>query len=251
MRSRRVPSLLIVVVAVLGLLVVAQMFADGGPDVEAWGADMAAAVGAIGGGRFDDAEKRLAAAVDEAELFPPFDPRVGETIEGVRDLFRAQGLTPADQVLYQRALAIRKSARNQNGDKSDQADEGNLVLMFFSDRMRRIAHLYSEDGMDAEALAVFKRAVTIKEMALGRGHIRLASEYDELARLWVSTGDAGGAEGYLRRALELRELHLGPDHEDVAQSLETVARFLRTSGMTDEPARMEARARAIRAGVPQ
>jgi hypothetical protein len=123
--------------------------------------------------------------------------------------------------------------------------------MFFSDRMRRIAHLYSEDGMDAEALAVFKRAVTIKEMALGRGHIRLASEYDELARLWVSTGDAGGAEGYLRRALELRELHLGPDHEDVAQSLETVARFLRTSGMTDEPARMEARARAIRAGVPQ
>jgi tetratricopeptide (TPR) repeat protein len=242
---------LIVVVAALGLLAVAQLFTGGGPDAEAWRADMAAAAGAIGGHQFDDAEKRLLAAVDEAESFPPFDPRVGETVEGVGALYRAQGLTPADQALYQRALAIREKARSKDGEATDGAAGGNLVLMFFAERMRRVAHLYGADGMDAEALAVFRRAVTIEELALDRGNIRLAPEYDELARLMVSSGDARGAEIYLRRALELRELHLGPNHEDVAQSLETVARFLRTSGMTDEPARLEGRARAIRARVLQ
>ena len=251
MRRRKVPSLLIVVVAALGLLAVAQLFASGEPDAEAWKADMAAAAGAIGGGQFDAAEKRLAAAVEQAESFPPFDPRVGETVEGVGALFRAQGRTPADQALYRRALAIRENARSRDGEPADEAAGGNLVLMFFADRLRRVVQLYRADGMDAEALAVFKRVVTIEEMALASGHISLAPDYDELARLLVSNGDARSAEIYLRRALEVRELHLGPDHEDVAQSLEAVARYLRASGVTDEPTRLEARARAIRARVPQ
>jgi tetratricopeptide (TPR) repeat protein len=239
------------VVAAVGLVAVGQLFAGGEPDVEAWRADMTAAADAIGGGQFDDAEKRLAAAVDEAESFPPFDPRVGETAEGVGALFLAQGRTPADQALYQRALAIRDKAGSEDGGTTDTVAGGNPVLMFFADRTRRVAHLFDADGRDTDALSIFKRVVTIEELALGRGHIRLAPDYEKLARLLVSAGNAGSAEIYLRRALELRELHLGPDHEDVAQSLETVARFLRTSGKTDEPARLEARARAIRARVPQ
>ncbi len=49
------------------------------------------------------------------------------------------------------------------------------------------------------------------------------------------------------RALAMRQKALGPEHSHVAASLETYARLLRKTGRSDEAARMEARAKAIRA----
>ncbi len=43
------------------------------------------------------------------------------------------------------------------------------------------------------------------------------------------------------------EKALGPDHPDVATSLENYADLLRKTGRGDEAAKMEARAKAIRA----
>ncbi len=45
----------------------------------------------------------------------------------------------------------------------------------------------------------------------------------------------------------IREKALGPDHPQVAQSLENYATLLRETGRNTEAAKMEARAKAIRA----
>ncbi len=55
------------------------------------------------------------------------------------------------------------------------------------------------------------------------------------------------AEPLYQPELANREKALGPEHPDVAQGLENYAALLRKTGRSDEAARMEARAKAIRA----
>ncbi len=55
------------------------------------------------------------------------------------------------------------------------------------------------------------------------------------------------AEPLIKRALAIEEKALGPEHPDVAQSLENYAALLRKTGRSAEAAKMEARAKAIRA----
>jgi len=51
----------------------------------------------------------------------------------------------------------------------------------------------------------------------------------------------------LKRSLAIREKAFGPDHPDVAVSLENYAGLLSETGRGAEAAKMEARAKAIRA----
>ncbi len=51
----------------------------------------------------------------------------------------------------------------------------------------------------------------------------------------------------MKRALAIREEALGPENPHVAQSLENYAALLRETGRGAEAAKMEARAKAIRA----
>ena len=55
------------------------------------------------------------------------------------------------------------------------------------------------------------------------------------------------AEPLIKRSLAIREKALGQEHPAVAQSLENYARLLRKTGRSDEVAKLEARAKAIRA----
>ena len=55
------------------------------------------------------------------------------------------------------------------------------------------------------------------------------------------------AEPLDQRALAILETTLGPEHPDFVNSLENYATLLRKTGRGDEAAKMEARARAIRA----
>ncbi len=51
----------------------------------------------------------------------------------------------------------------------------------------------------------------------------------------------------MKRALAIVEKALGPEHPQVAASLENYAALRRETGRSDEAAKMEARAKAIRA----
>ncbi len=60
-------------------------------------------------------------------------------------------------------------------------------------------------------------------------------------------GRYGEAEPLHQRSLAIWERALGPEHPDVALSLENYALLLRHTARADEAARLEARAKAIRA----
>ncbi|MEE9269663.1 MAG: tetratricopeptide repeat protein, partial [Candidatus Krumholzibacteria bacterium] len=51
----------------------------------------------------------------------------------------------------------------------------------------------------------------------------------------------------IKRSLAIREKALGPEHPHVATALENYARLLRETGRGNEAAKLEARARTIRA----
>ena len=61
---------------------------------------------------------------------------------------------------------------------------------------------------------------------------------------WIDRADA---EPLYKRALAIREKALGPEHPKVAKALLNYAVLLRATGRSDEAAKLEARAKAIRA----
>ncbi len=65
--------------------------------------------------------------------------------------------------------------------------------------------------------------------------------------LYKTQGRYAEAEPLLKRALAIREKTLGPEHPRVATTLENYAALLRKTGRTTEAAKLEARAKAIRA----
>jgi len=89
-----------------------------------------------------------------------------------------------------------------------------------------------------KAEPLFKRALDIREKALGPNHLDVATSLDNLARFYkiksenrinYATTDFNGPQGHYveaetlyKRSLEIREKVLGPDHPDVAKSLETL-----------------------------
>ncbi len=75
----------------------------------------------------------------------------------------------------------------------------------------------------------------------------VATSVNNLGDLYHAQGKYAEAEPLLKRALAIVEKALGPEHPDVAASLENYAALLRETGRSDEAAKMEARAEAIRA----
>ncbi len=75
----------------------------------------------------------------------------------------------------------------------------------------------------------------------------MATSLNNLAGLYQAQGKYAEAEPLYQRSLAIMEKALGPDHPDVATSLENYAALLRQTARADEAARVEARAKAIRA----
>ena len=66
--------------------------------------------------------------------------------------------------------------------------------------------------------ALYKRALAIREKALGPDHPDVASTLNNLAERLRDQGKYAEAEGLYKRALAIREKALGADHPDVAQT---------------------------------
>lgn len=83
-------------------------------------------------------------------------------------------------------------------------------------------------------------------MALGKlGD--LAATFSDLASYYRKQGRNSEAESLYERLLAIWETVLGPRHPHVAESLEKYASLLRESRRDTEAAKLEARAKAIRA----
>ncbi len=75
----------------------------------------------------------------------------------------------------------------------------------------------------------------------------MAINLNNLGFLYQAQGRYAEAGSLYRRALAIREKALGSEHPSVAASLENYAALRRETGRSDEAAKMEARAEAIRA----
>ncbi len=75
----------------------------------------------------------------------------------------------------------------------------------------------------------------------------MAGSLNNLAALYAAQGRYAKAEPLYQRALAIAEKALGPDHPHVATALENYAALLRKTGRGNEAAKLEARAKAIRA----
>ncbi len=78
--------------------------------IEPWQSHTEAGVKAYQQGNYPEAEKRLVAALKEAENFGPEDPRLAKTLTDLALLYRAQGKYAEAEPLYKRALAIKEKA---------------------------------------------------------------------------------------------------------------------------------------------
>ena len=117
--------------------------------------------------------------------------------------------------------------------------------------MNAAGELLFAKGLYAEAEPLFKRALAIREKALGPEHPGVAESLTWLAMIDFNRRAYAEAEPLLVRALAIREKALGPEHTDVAQSLNNLGTLYSNLGAWDEVAYAKAeplfeRALAIR-----
>ncbi|HEY7878308.1 MAG TPA: tetratricopeptide repeat protein [Gemmatimonadaceae bacterium] len=77
----------------------------------------------------------------------------------------------------------------------------------------------------AQAEALFRRSLAIRERVLGGDHVGLVQNINNLAALHYARGELAQAEPLFRRALEISEKDLGDKHPDAAVTLSNLARL--------------------------
>lgn len=77
----------------------------------------------------------------------------------------------------------------------------------------------------AQAEALFRRSLAIRERVLDGDHVGLVQNINNLAALHYTRGELAQAEPLFRRALDISEKTLGESHPDVAVTLSNLARL--------------------------
>ena len=106
--------------------------------------------------------------------------------------------------------------------------------------------MYQSEGKYREADTLYRRALAIREKALGKNHPDVGSTLHDLADVNRTQGRYGEAKRLYRRALGIREKALGQHHPDVAATLNGLARVNQALGAHDDAAVLYRRALAIR-----
>jgi hypothetical protein len=105
--------------------------------------------------------------------------------------------------------------------------------------------VYRDQGKYGEAEEFFKRALVIREQALGTSHPDVASTLTNLALLYWMQGKYGDAEPLYKGTLVIREQTLGEGHPFVASSLTNLANLYRDQGRYGEAEKFYKRAGEI------
>ena len=122
-----------------------------------------------------------------------------------------------------------------------------VILVPGPRRRINLGLLYKIQGQYAEAAPLYKRALKIKEKALGPDHPSVATSLNNLGLLYRAQGQYAKAEPLFKQALKIYEKALGPDHSSVATSLNSLAGLYRATNRDEEAEALELRAARIRA----
>jgi eukaryotic-like serine/threonine-protein kinase len=109
----------------------------------------------------------------------------------------------------------------------------------------RLAAIQKAEGSYTDAMALYERALAIREKALGFNHPGVATVVASLAEVHRAMGAYAEAKGLHERALVIREETFGPDHPDVAYSVNNLAVVHEDMGSYPEAKRLYGRALAI------
>ena len=108
------------------------------------------------------------------------------------------------------------------------------------------AAIHFAQGQFPQAEPLLRRALSIREQALGPTHPDVATTLDHLGDLHRQQGQYAEAEPLLRRALSIREQALGPTHPDVATTLDRLGNLHREQDQYAEAEPLLRRALSIR-----
>jgi CHAT domain-containing protein/tetratricopeptide (TPR) repeat protein len=106
--------------------------------------------------------------------------------------------------------------------------------------------LYYHQGRYADAEPLHRRALAIREKALGHNHPDVATSLNNLALLYKSQARFADAEPLYKEVLGILEKTLGQDHSLIASSLNNLAALYQEQGRYAESELLHQRALAIR-----
>ncbi|MCH9020758.1 MAG: CHAT domain-containing protein, partial [Proteobacteria bacterium] len=112
--------------------------------------------------------------------------------------------------------------------------------------LNNLAELYRAQGRYEAAEPLYKRALAVREKALGPDHPDVATSLNNLAGLYRLQGRYEAAEPLYMRSLAIKEKALGPDHAGVAASLNNLALLYENQGRYEAAEPLYKRALAIR-----
>lgn len=186
-------------------------------------------------GRYVQAERHLRTAAQAAEIFGPNDPRLATTLNELGLVYRTERKYGKAEAVFKRAAGIWEKTPGREH-------------IYAATALNNLAVLYHAQHRDAEAETFFKRALSIEQQTLGPEHPQVATGLTNLAVLHYDRGEYRQAASLYERALTIDEHALGLSHPDLIAILEDYAKVLRKLDRTAEAAKLEARAKAIRAG---
>ena len=159
-----------------------------------WENNNAAGLKAFQQGHYAEAEKLYLAALKNAEVFGPQDPRTADTLNNLAELYNDQGKYVEAEPLYKSALAIREKALGPEHPSVAKS-------------LNNLAVLYDIQGKYAEAEPRYKRALVINEKALGPEHPDVATGLENYALLLRNTNREAKAAKFEVRAKAIRAIH--------------------------------------------
>jgi tetratricopeptide (TPR) repeat protein len=112
--------------------------------------------------------------------------------------------------------------------------------------LNNLASVYAHRGSYAEAESLHRRALAIKEKALGPDHPDVAAALNNLAELYRAQGRFGDAEPLYRQALAIWEKSAGTSHAGTAATLGNLGELYRQQGRYAEAEPLFQRALGIR-----
>jgi tetratricopeptide (TPR) repeat protein len=142
---------------------------------------------------------------------------------------------PQCERLVPHALAARGWIESEDLRVPEAARLLNRAGCYLADRARY-----------AEVEPLYRRALALREQALGPDHPHTAQSLNNLALLYYAQGQYAAAEPLYRRALAIYEQALGPDHPHTAQSLNNLALLYDAQGQYAAAEPLYRRALALR-----
>jgi tetratricopeptide (TPR) repeat protein len=177
---------------------------------DAWKDLVADGQHAAGSKEFPKAEQLYLKALHEAERFAIDDWRVGATLEGLGQVYRAEKKFTEGESAYKRSRDILSK-----GNGEDTIEVANLDL--------DAAALLIDAGRPADALGMARRTLAIYERQLGGTDTRTADALCVLGDSLRMTRSLLEAETALKRCASVRQADGGIDTVEFADALHSLA----------------------------